>query len=1211
MSKVSSNDIECILVKDSKLGLEHQSNSPRVRLVNSWSLIILVSATTAALWLVAPSRNMLINLIARSSSPEISLAFLQALDNHERDQVDLNLMMAKNHLLLGQIEKASQILLELLQQGELTQKMNSKNQALYRLKLEVLQYQLYGENGEKKSRKLSEIRSFISKIHSVHDSNTARFFAEAAISVSMPDVAYRLLSPFAGDSGITDMELASLALQSSNFYGAYEHQLKLFYQYESVEELTKLFSIQVMSGRLIDRMTHFLEQYTGVLRENSKYVALSLNFLIKSGKQLQAELQSEKLIELTTDITVLSKISDTAISEGMLDIAEALLLAQIAINSNNAVLQKLHDIYRWQNDIPSALNISQKLAEQGGTRKQITQGIVEARAISDVYSEGGLYKKFVHRFDVDPSNYNHWISTIEKSFGTQSAVEQVNKMLTRKQNDWALVMHLARLQSYQGEYDKVIVSWPKFKQMKNPTVEQTMIYHEAYLQLQQYEQALSVLLSMPGWENQSETYLQDIFQLAWLLGRKELAKEVQKILQNLPEYNVSGDENIYRYVQLNQPFGDEDIDELLFFYRHWNHEKLLLIAFDLAKQNNNTKKMPLIVELANTDERLKDSERVLYYNMELAMQQGNASSVKKWFSTIIKKSPSSYSLINTYMWWLVNNEQLLFLEDTYSQYKLELQNNPHFWLIFSAASEKLGYLQDADYWYRRLIGNSAQSITQELDVSLVSILTSYANLLDLRNERSKAYCVRYYIAIHLVDELLQIEGGEVSYHSLVALFSGNQKATKLIENHAINRPMKNKLIQMFSNYLANKRIDNLIFWREMGGFSSVKLPAWQELSIAIKRNDMKMMAEIIKQSESGNNTIPESDKNIAQQKLGQYQKAWQHGQKKIGTMFDRSAESQLRKIHVTQNPMKVEGIGTHFESFTLWDVTRHSIRYFKPMDSAFLVLKVSSQKALSPMGLLKMPLIEDEKRLTMHYRDKQTRGGWSLQLDFADGVGEQRIGLFGDYKFDIDRYWSTRIGLGINEATEASQLLLFAGKENHLLFDLGLKPSKREFFGIQINLREFSDRFSEDIAKGWDMTIRASEKIYFSDPGWEIYTAYSKQKYTLNDTSLARISNYFELTTPLLSSAFIEESFSRLSIGQKVSQGNPGQQGALTPSPRYWLDTSLGYNFAAEQIDFGLSSGFGWRILGNDELYFSLDWQSQNTNNEESFNLSLGYYYNF
>ena len=69
-------------------------------------------------------------------------------------------------------------------------------------------------------------------------------------------------------------------------------------------------------------------------------------------------------------------------------------------------------------------------------------------------------------------------------------------------------------------------------------------------------------------------------------------------------------------------------------------------------------------------------------------------------------------------------------------------------------------------------------------------------------------------------------------------------------------------------------------------------------------------------------------------------------------------------------------------------------------------------------------------------------------------------------------------------------------------------------------------------------------------------------------------------------------------------------EGAMKPSPRYWFDTAVGYNTISSRADLTVSSGLGWRILGDDELSFKVDWQSQDTNGDTSLQITLGYYYN-
>nr|WP_157072507.1 hypothetical protein [Photobacterium sanguinicancri] len=46
-------------------------------------------------------------------------------------------------------------------------------------------------------------------------------------------------------------------------------------------------------------------------------------------------------------------------------------------------------------------------------------------------------------------------------------------------------------------------------------------------------------------------------------------------------------------------------------------------------------------------------------------------------------------------------------------------------------------------------------------------------------------------------------------------------------------------------------------------------------------------------------------------------------------------------------------------------------------------------------------------------------------------------------------------------------------------------------------------------------------------------------------------------------------------------------------------------------MDMMISAGLGWRIIGNDELYMGVDWQSQDRNGDESLKVAFGYYYSF
>ncbi len=72
---------------------DKNGEKPRLRLVNGMSLVILTLTTLWALWLVSPTKSMLVQQISRSSSPEVSMAFLNALHTRYPNDQEVILLL--------------------------------------------------------------------------------------------------------------------------------------------------------------------------------------------------------------------------------------------------------------------------------------------------------------------------------------------------------------------------------------------------------------------------------------------------------------------------------------------------------------------------------------------------------------------------------------------------------------------------------------------------------------------------------------------------------------------------------------------------------------------------------------------------------------------------------------------------------------------------------------------------------------------------------------------------------------------------------------------------------------------------------------------------------------------------------------------------------------------------------------------------------------
>ena len=1164
------------------------NKKPRIRLINKFTLVVLTATSLWALWLVAPSKSMLIQLIARSSSPEVSLAFLEQLYNDDPKNRTIIKQIVDNYAATGQLTDATILLENILK----TTEGKDDWEAISRY-LSLLLEQTYQDNPELKQQANDDLLTLLGNIDFVPEAELARKFADTAISLSMPDKGFSYLYPHQQSGETSYDELVSLALQSEDYDNSLKVRLDAFREFEDLAHAQKLFDLMLMSGQS-ELSRDFLSSYRGDLYQNPEFIKAGIAHSKQIGNLDVVFSLSRQLLNLAPTAELYEQTAQAAIALGELELAEELLLTAIEFSPSPYNYVLLHQIYRWQGEISKAQSISLKLVSLSPSGKHIRAGIEESRALGDIFSEGRLFKKLAAHNLIHPTEYSAWLNALEKGEGTPSAFKSLLSLLAKRPYDADLLSHTTRLYSYRSDHQSVIRYGNHLQQRRSLTFPEAERIANAYIMLNQPKLALNTLVNPTDWQQADGDYLEAVSSLAWETNNRTISITSQTEIAARNSTNI----DTYRFINVMSPLDDEKLEQLLSLYDRNQSPELLLAAMSHAVNRKDEYLLAELVQLAERNPYLKQNVELLTYQAVLAQWQNDPQQAKQLYLTVLQLDPLNTSAVGNLIWFALNEGDTDTLERIYLQYKPALAGERDLWLAFASASQQLGLNHDADAWYRQILLNDSSPEP--------SVLLNYALLLEQQGNGEKSYQLRRYLLELKADELLTIPDGDISYRSLVKMFIGERVASLLTEENTLSNPTDSNVGELFGNYLAYSHGEKILFWQQRTALGQYKIPEWQQLSLALQKKDRVAVEEILSRSVN----LPKADENVALQFIGKHQEAWQQGQDNVGKMADKTAENQLRRIHVLQHPSKTHSIRAQQTQITHWDVDRSSLDYYSPHYHGNWRLGLDHQRAGSPDQLANTD-IDNEFRLRGRYQHQMSESYWALGVDLADGIGDQRLGLNGEYQFAVDDYLRLGFRFGLNSHIEASQLLNIAGQDNLLGFNLAYQPTARESVVFQFNLHDLSTRFDDEIGQGWDLNLRVAEQFFFADPAWQVYADVTMQNVNLSDDPLTGINRWHNESTPLTSGDFIEDKYQRIGLGQRVWHGEPGQPGATVPSPRYWFDSSLGYNFSSSQVDVTLSAGLGWRIFGNDELYLSTDWQSQDRNGDESLKISLGYYYGF
>ncbi|KLV05382.1 hypothetical protein ABT56_11730 [Photobacterium aquae] len=1163
------------------------NQKPRARLINKLTLVVLTATSLWALWLVAPTKSMLIQLIARSSSPEVSLAFLQQLYASDPQNRDIVKQLVANYRAMGDLEHASELIESILYNSD-----GERDWAALKTYLNLLLEQSYTDDPIKKQQATEQILALLAQIDYIPDPELARIYANTAIAFSQPLKGMDLLSPHIHSGQTSYQELINLALQSEDYTASLKYQLDAFREFDNIEQATALFDMLIATAQP-ELSRNIILAYHGKLHDDPSFLQASIDHSRRIGNWDVTLIQSERLLAIAPSIDRYARAAQDAMSIGNISAAALFLQKAIAIEPRTSEYVLLHDIYRWQGDVDKALAISIKLLARQPTEKQIRDGIDESRALGDIYHEGIFYNQLALSNLIQPAEYNAWMNAIEKAEGTDKALASIKRLANMRPRDSALISHIARLYSYLDNHSAVARQWQKLRPLRRPTLNEAERFANAYIMLNEPKLALNTLTAPNDWIDADEDYLEAVSSLAWETGNRPLSEQSQNQLATLASDNL----DTYRYINLLSPLDDSGVEKLTKLYQKTGNTELLLAAMRASTKPEYKDRLISLLLLAKEHPELDEHLEILGFRAQLALLDNKDPQAEALFNQILKIDPSNASAVSNLIWLALKHNDKDSLARLYDSYKAPLSGNSDLWLAFASASQQLGRGHEASTWYEKVLQQESND---------PAIILNYASLLEQQGQAEKAYQLRRYVLTQQAKTLLTLPGGDTSYRSLIALFVDDKTAKAMSTSATLAAPSDSRIAEWFGYLLADNQAEQLLFWQQQTALRQYQLPDWQRLSLALQQKDKHKVEAILSQSLN----LPEADENVALQFTGRHQEAWQQGQELIGTMADKTAENQLRRVHVLQHPNKTHSVRAQRADITQWDITRYSLDYYRPHYDGYWRLGTDWQQADTP-DLIRGTDIDDEYRLRGKYHYQLSEGFWNIGIDLANGVGDQRLGFNAAYQTALDDYWQAGIEFGLNNHIEASQLLAIAGQDTRLGFNATYQPTAREALTMQLNYHWLSTRFGDDIGHGFDINIRATERLFFADPEWQLYADATLQNITHDDAPLSGFNQWQQGPQPLTSQDFIESKYQRVAIGQRVSHGEPGQPGATVPSPRYWFDSSLGYNIINSRADVTLSAGLGWRIVGNDELYITTDWQSQDRNGEESLRFSVGYYYSF
>ncbi len=1149
----------------------------RIKLVSRPALLSLSVATITLLWLLKPNDNLLISLIDESENPYVAIAFIQVLQKNQSSLV-IDLALAKQKYRISEFNETVALL-------EPLSKFDDSNSRLAAHRLYPLALlRMAADNPKAKNKLIAYLQTFPVDL----PAEQRQLLASYAMQIGRPAEAFQILSR------LPDQELPGLlklALQG-NLIADAVYVAKSIYQREpSQANLLQLLNLMEQVGQgaeaLVIAKNHQLKKPCDV--SCLDYLTkLSLRQSAHESAALYALLKAN----ITHQLEDIHHTADLLTSAGKLAEATAYLEKQNERKQSLSIFKKLHQYYRWQQNTDKALLVSQQIVKESPDKAAVINAIQDANAESDVAATADFYFLLSKHQPLTDEQLKTFVNASDKSHGAINTLSRLYTMAQRYPTNAALRTEIGYFYLITGQPSKTIERLQPASLSKATNLATLKIVFDAFINLNQPQQALLVMSQNAKPAELSTEELHKLLELARYNGDIPLQRYYMNLLIQRKDHELDQFAAISIHKQptkTNQQF----------LWQLYEKEYAVEILIALYTQSLETSDEALFQKVAEQFEKNHRSDTKLEANqlqIGIALHQQQNAKAKNLITKFLAKYPDYPSELKNAGWLALQTDDINWLHKLYpSILRLPKSDSAQLRLL-GAITERLGYLQHSAHWYAQLNAMPDVSALDKLNYALV--LERVGNL-------ELAQQLRWTVVKQQSAALRKAPNGELTYQSLVASLVSPANAAAVLTKQMETNPSPQALSQLSITLQHN--LAALNYYKQQLTEKALKINDTLALTLAMAADDKAAMRTLAFTSP----TLTPLERASALIEIGEYAKAWQHTEEYDNPALLPQERAPLQRLAINLHPKRSHGWLAEHRQQNSWDVDTSVFQYYQPLKDGQFALTLQNDDAKNPPRRPRgFDRDYDSQSLELRWWSPLFDG--NFEIDFATLL-QQRLDNF-EQGQDLAVSWHTtpRFTNTFNykyemPSTQGENLYLF-GRETSLAWQTLWYADKYTQINTNLAHAEFETDFNESIAKQWQLQLQYNYMLS-RVPNFSVYSQFDWQDNDLMEERFFRLNRFTD--RPLNSLDFLAPEYQRLSIGQRFLRGNVGQPGPTAPHYRYLLDTSVGFNFVTDEIEYVVSAGFGTRILGSDELFIKTNWQNADALGRESLSIHFGYFFDF
>ena len=1086
--------------------------------------------------------------------------------------------------------------------------------------------------------------------------------ASAFLGMQKPELAFRIFARLA----LKDPENSQRWLQEAARWAEASGRLNDAVVFlESLASSTTSSPDDTLDSR-IERLLLQAGQVRGALERMRKRIAQSPEnvALLERGVTLamQASEPRQALIWNTTRLSQgsnnaarLQLQSELAQAAGDTHLARTSAAQWLSADPENAqARRRLAQLSEWDGDLPSALKNWLWLADSkhGMPESERLEALREVVRIGDLGFQFGMAADALRTITLLEQATEKDIVRLVSLYQLDGRPDQASQALhdiISLQGPTPFIIRTLAMHEYANlEYTASLAAWDLFVDEYAQNTEATLARVELMWRLDLKDEAMQVASSLQGHTliaDASEYQIRVLAEIAWRERYYWLDTLLQPRIAALEDAEQRSLFERRRLGALRDAGEDElAMREALKLWGETGDSDFALLALNLAVKVDAR---PVIEQFSPGQRDARQLQKSTAYWNELAalrFKEGDAVGARKAYERALKLDPENTGSIASLLWLAISEEDEALLQASLARYSNVAQTVPGLWQPMAIGYLQLGGASQSLVWFDKLL--------DQIDSDYGMMLT-YADALEYAGMAADARKVRQYTLQQLRPLLVDGTSSDEQsvllrqFASLSSRYEGVEFNQELIdfllesadsnaEDSAVNPSPVNASAAGDAAAQAGLDIDGQEesdLWRQDFAISwlmstqqydlarlvmarihakRLQAPAWQQLAIALKDKDDAALQAIV------DTTGPLSVGNhiLALRQLGNDTEAYSLAQQAIapGAWLPGSAVGDRQialEQYISLRDERPAFISGTFDgrSISGLDVVEQGVEYRQSLPNSRFGYSFTAYQRQLDSDLFELEGLDEQTDLSvsLYFNDRRQNG--KLTAGFLST--EQ-----GDLNYAAGAYSISTAGgrselsaeIAYNEAIDFSPELTIAGAQNRITLGLDTAIGRQKFVRLSADATQINTRLQQQrVATGLGGSVEAGLRGAFGSNNWSTSVTASQQSYDRASVlpEELRLSNESSVNSVLV------ENVQRLSVGASLSRGGVNANFPQVTSPRYYLNSSIGQNWPERVVSFQIDAGAGFRVLGGDELSFSISHETQPITQSSGDATSIGLQYRY